>query len=112
MRLRLSLALLVMLLVPAASAVASGRDVLRDCADDEVLSKTYTQKEYRDALSKLATDNAEYSDCESVIRRAQLEQAAGRNRNSDQGASGGSGSAPGGGSSGSGGGGGTTTPGA
>jgi hypothetical protein len=48
MRLRLSLALLLLLLVPAATAVASGRDVLRDCADDEVLSKTYTQKEYRE----------------------------------------------------------------
>jgi hypothetical protein len=78
MRLRLSLALLVILLVPAASAWASGRDVLRDCADDEVLSKAYTQKEYRDALSELATDSSEYSDCESVIRRAQLEQAADR----------------------------------
>jgi hypothetical protein len=111
MRLRLSLALLVLLLVPAASAVASGRDVLRDCADDEVLSKTYTQKEYRDALSKLATDNAEYSDCESVIRRAQLAQAAGRNRNSNQGSGNGSGSTPGGGSSDGGGGGTTATPG-
>jgi hypothetical protein len=103
MRLRLSLALLVLLLVPAASAVASGRDVLRDCADDEVLSKTYTQKEYRDALSKLATDSSEYSDCESVIRRAQLEQAAGRDRDSNQsggGGGGGSGSTGGGGSSG------------
>jgi len=80
MRLRLSLALLVILLVPVASAWASGRDVLRDCADDEILSKTYTQKEYRDALSRLATDNSEYSDCESIIRRAQLEQAAGQNK--------------------------------
>jgi hypothetical protein len=78
MRCRLSLALLVLALVPTASAMASGRDVLRDCADDEVLSKTYTQREYREALSKLATDSSEYSDCESVIRRAQLEQASGR----------------------------------
>src|SRR5687768_16834256 len=77
MRLRLSIALLVALLLPAAAAMASGRDVLRDCGDDEVLSKTYTQKEYRDALSKLATDSSEYSDCEAVIRRAQLEQASG-----------------------------------
>ena len=56
---RLSLVLLVLLLVPA-SAAASGRDVLRDCADDEVLSRTYTQREYREALSKLATDSSEY----------------------------------------------------
>jgi len=93
MRLRLSLALLVLLLVPAATAAASGRDVLRDCADDEVLSRTYTQKEYRDALNRLATDASEYSDCENVIRRAQLEQASGRSRDRDRG-------------------GGTTTPGA
>jgi hypothetical protein len=103
MRLRLSLVLLVaLLLLPAASAMASGRDVLRDCADDEVLNKTYTQKEYRDALSELATDNSEYSDCERVIRRAQLEQAAGPKRDSGGG---------GGGATGGGGGGGTTPPG-
>lgn len=105
MRLRLSLALLVILLVPPASAMASGRDVLRDCADDEVLSKTYTQKEYRDALSQLATDSSEYSDCENVIRRAQLEQAAGHDKK--QGSGGGTGTTPGGGATGGGG-----TPGA
>jgi hypothetical protein len=110
MRLRLSLALLVMLLVPAASAWASGRDVLRDCADDEVLSKTYTQKEYRDALSELATDSSEYSDCESVIRRAQLQQAAGPPKKQSGG--GGTATTPGGGSTGGGGttGSGGTTP--
>jgi hypothetical protein len=100
MRLRLSLlALLVLLLVPAHAA-ASGRDVLRDCADDEVLSKTYTQKEYRDALDQLATDSSEYSDCESVIRRAQLEQAGRKSSGS-----GGGGGSSGGGTPGSGGGG-------
>ena len=82
----LALLLLGVLLVPA-SAMASGRDVLRDCADDEVLSKTYTQREYREALSQLATDSSEYSDCESVIRRAQLEQAAGRGRGNSGGSS-------------------------
>jgi hypothetical protein len=101
MRLRLSLALLVMLLVPAASAWASGRDVLRDCADDEVLSKSYTQKEYRDALSELATDSSEYSDCETVIRRAQLQQAAGSPKKQSGG--GGTSTTPGGGSTGNGG---------
>jgi hypothetical protein len=107
MRLRLSLVLLVaLLLLPAASAWASGRDVLRDCADDEVLSKTYSQKEYRDALSAITTDNSEYSDCERVIRRAQLEQAAGPKRDAG---SGGGGTA--GGGTGSGGGGGTAAPG-
>jgi hypothetical protein len=104
MRLRLSLALLVVLLVPAATAMASGRDVLRDCGDDEVLSKTYTQKEYRDALSKLATDSSEYSDCEAVIRRAQLEQASGGPKKKSDGGGGTTttgGGAAGGGASGS-----------
>jgi hypothetical protein len=92
MRCRLPLALLLLLaLIAPASAMASGRDVLRDCADDEVLSRTYTQREYREALSKLATDSSEYSDCESVIRRAQLAQAAGRGASSS-----GSGSSAGG----------------
>jgi hypothetical protein len=97
---RLFLVVLVLLLVPAASALGSGRDVLRDCADDEVLSKTYTQREYRQALEQLATDSAEYSVCETVIRRAQLEQAAGRDRqsgNGDGGSSSGGGGAAGGG---------------
>jgi hypothetical protein len=86
---RLFFVVLVLLLVPAASAMASGRDVLRDCADDEVLSKTYTQREYREALEQLATDSSEYSDCETVIRRAQLDQAAGRDRESGNGGGGG-----------------------
>jgi hypothetical protein len=90
MRSRLLLALLVSLLLPA-SALASGRDVLRDCADDEVLSKTYTTAEYRSALNQLATDSSEYSNCESIIRRAQLDAASGRNRGggSSSGATGG-----------------------
>jgi hypothetical protein len=109
---RLLLVVLVLLLVPAASAMGSGRDVLRDCADDEVLSKTYTQREYRQALEQLATDSAEYSVCESVIRRAQLDQAAGRDRGSGNGGGGGAtggggggaqGGTPGGGATGSGG---------
>jgi hypothetical protein len=107
---RLSLVLLVLLLVPA-SAAASGRDVLRDCADDEVLSRTYTQREYREALSKLATDSSEYSDCESVIRRAQLEQAAGRGGSGSSG-SGSNGSSGGGAAGGSATGGGSTGAGA
>jgi len=96
--------LLLALLVPA-SAMASGRDVLRDCADDEVLSKTYTQREYREALNQLATDSSEYSDCETVIRRAQLEQAAGRGGSSSgSGGSGGGSTGTGGGPSSGGGG--------
>ncbi|MDP2712853.1 MAG: hypothetical protein Q8O56_16715 [Solirubrobacteraceae bacterium] len=67
------LALLLAALVAAASATASGRDVIRDCTDDEVMSKTYTQKEYRDALREFAAagDADQYGNCRDIIRRAQ-----------------------------------------
>jgi hypothetical protein len=62
---------------PATAALASGRDVLNDCTDDEVMQKTYTQKEYRDALAQLAGDTDQYGNCRDVIKRAQLKAAAG-----------------------------------
>ncbi len=61
----------------ASAALASGRDVLNDCTDDEVMQKTYTQKEYRDALAQLAGDTDQYGNCRDVIKRAQLKAAAG-----------------------------------
>ena len=73
------LAALALLSGPATAALASGRDVLDDCTDDEVMSKTYTQKEYRDALSQLAADADQYGNCRQVISRAQL-RAAGAKR--------------------------------
>ena len=94
-----TIALCCLLLVPAA-AHASGRAVIRDCTDDGQLSKTYSQKDYRDALANLPTDVDEYTDCRDVIRKAQLGGAAGGG-----GGHGGPG-APGGGS----GGGGNATP--
>jgi hypothetical protein len=84
-------------LLPTA-AMASGRDVIRDCTDDEKFTKTYTQKEYRQALDQLSSDTDEYTNCRSVIRRAQLAAAAdkGSGRRSGDGGSG-SGGAGGGG---------------
>jgi hypothetical protein len=75
----LLIALLTLLALtgPASAALASGRDVLNDCTDDEVMSKTYTQKEYRDALAQLAGDTDQYGNCRDVIKRAQLKAAAG-----------------------------------
>jgi hypothetical protein len=70
------LAALAVLVGPATAALASGRDVINDCTDDEVLSKTYTQKEYHDALSQLAADADQYGNCRQVISRAQLRAAA------------------------------------
>jgi len=71
----IAFATVLTLLVGGASAFASGRDVLRDCTDDEVLSKAYTQQEYRDALRQLPADADQYGNCRDVIARAQ-EQAA------------------------------------
>jgi hypothetical protein len=70
------LAALALLTAPGAAALASGRTVLNDCTDDEVMSKTYTQQEYRDALAQLQGDTDEYGNCRDVIRRAQLKAAA------------------------------------
>jgi hypothetical protein len=69
------LAALALFAAPATAALASGRDVLDDCTADEVMSKTYTQKEYRDALSQLAADADQYGNCRQVISRAQLRAA-------------------------------------
>ena len=65
------LTLLVLLAGGAAQALASGRDVINDCTDDEVLAKTYTQQEYRDALKQLPADADQYGNCRDIIARAQ-----------------------------------------
>ena len=67
----IALATVLAVLAPGASALASGRDVINDCTDDEVLTKTYTQKEYRDALAKLPADADQYGNCRDIIARAQ-----------------------------------------
>jgi hypothetical protein len=90
------LAALALLAGPAAGALASGRDVLDDCTADEVMSKTYTQKEYRDALAQLQGDTDQYGNCRDVIKRAQLKAAAaaGERKNSSGSSSGGGASSP------------------
>jgi hypothetical protein len=60
------------LLLPASPASASGADVIRDCNDHGHLTKTYSQKEYRQALAQMPADVRQYTDCEDIIRRAQL----------------------------------------
>jgi hypothetical protein len=71
MHLRTPLVLIAVLLLGApAAAHASGADVIRDCADDGKLDKTYTPKELQAGLSNLPSDIDEYTDCRSVIRAA------------------------------------------
>ncbi|MEA2232803.1 MAG: hypothetical protein QOD83_2619 [Solirubrobacteraceae bacterium] len=69
-------ALFALLACGAAIANASGSAVLNDCTDDERMSKTYSQKDYRDALDGLAADADQYGNCRDVIRRAMLAAAA------------------------------------
>jgi hypothetical protein len=85
-RLLVALAALAVLVAPATAALASARDVLNDCTDDEVMSKTYTQKEYRDALNQLAADADQYGNCRQVIERAQLRAASAGRQRKDTGA--------------------------
>jgi len=68
---RLILPTLVVVLACAAAAHASGRTVINDCTDDEVLTRTYTQQEYRDALEQLPADADQYGNCRDIIARAQ-----------------------------------------
>jgi hypothetical protein len=66
------------------AALASGKDVIRDCTDDEVMSRTYTQKEYRAALRELAADADQYGNCRDVILRAQQAAlAVGKDKDKD-----------------------------
>lgn len=73
-----ALAALLLLVMYVPAAHASGKDVIRDCTDDEVLTKTYTQADYKQALSQLASDSDQYSNCRSVIKRAQLAALRGK----------------------------------
>lgn len=60
------------LLLTAAPAHASGADVILDCNDNGRLTREYSQAEYRDALRNMPADVKQYTDCEGIIRRAQL----------------------------------------
>lgn len=71
---RSSLAIVTALLVLAAPGSASAAGLTEDCQDGKI-DGTYTQAQYRQALSGIATDLDEYSDCRAVIRRAQLAAA-------------------------------------
>jgi hypothetical protein len=95
---RLLVILAALALAAPATAHASGAAVIRDCTDDGHLSKTYSQKDYRDALKNIPTDVNEYTDCRDVIRRAQLGVAGGGSSSGGGGGgTGGGGTAGGGG---------------
>jgi hypothetical protein len=73
----LPIAAAVLLLAPLPAHASAG-DVIRDCSEDGVLDKHYSQRELTGALDNLPSDLDEYTDCRTVIRRAQLAGAGGK----------------------------------
>jgi hypothetical protein len=75
---------LVAVLAVMAAAVSpahpSAISVIRDCSEDGVLNGKYSASELERALDQLPSDLDEYTDCRSVIRRAQLGSAGGKHR--------------------------------
>jgi hypothetical protein len=99
LRIATALALLLALMAPGL-AHASASAVLKDCSDG-TLDKTYSQKDYAEALAKLPADLDEYSDCRSQIQRKQL--GGGSSSNGGGGSTAGGGGTTGGGTTGGGG---------
>ena len=50
------------------TALASGDDVIRDCADDGVIDGDYSDRELREAERDMPSDIDEYTDCREAIR--------------------------------------------
>src|SRR4051794_9318376 len=92
MRRLLTATLLLVLLLPAAHALAADNpsDLLIDACRDEKVDGTYSQRTYKRALSELPADSDQYTACRDVINRARL--AALDNRGKSGGGSSGSGS--------------------
>jgi hypothetical protein len=80
---------LLLLLLPAAHAIAgdNASDLLVDACRDEKVDGTYSQRTYKKALSQLPADSDQYTACRDVINRARL--AALNNRRQSNSAGGG-----------------------
>jgi hypothetical protein len=74
MRRLITATLLLLLLLPAAHAVAADNpsDLLVDACRDEKVDGTYSQRTYRRALDQLPADSDQYTACRDVINRARL----------------------------------------
>src|SRR4051795_13717887 len=56
----------------------AGGDVIDDCTKHGTLTKRYSQRDYRQALSELPADVDEYGNCRDVIHNAQVAGASNR----------------------------------
>lgn len=101
--LSLFLAAAAALLVAAPALADTNARIYVDCQDGHIDGR-YTQRQFQKALTNLPADIDEYTDCRSVIRRAELAQAG-----AGKGGSGGGSGLGGSGTGGSGGGTGTGT---
>jgi len=92
---RLLIATLLLLLLPAAQALAADNpsDLLVDACRDEKVDGTYSQRTFRRALDQLPADSDQYTACRDVINRARL---AALDRKSNSNGSGGGGTTAGG----------------
>jgi len=113
MRRVLTATFLLLLLLPAAHALAADNpsDLLVDACRDEKVDGTYSQRTYRRALDQLPADSDQYTACRDVINRARLAALDRTSSSNNSGAGGGGGSTGStGGGGGSTGGGGNSTP--
>jgi hypothetical protein len=87
MRRLLIATLLLLLLLPAAHALAadSPSDLLVDACRDEKVDGTYSQRTYRRALDQLPADSDQYTACRDVINRARLAALDRQSTRSNQG---------------------------
>jgi hypothetical protein len=60
----------VAVLAAPAGALASPKQVIKDCGNDGTLNRKYSNSDLRKARDNLPTDLAEYSDCRDVISAA------------------------------------------
>jgi hypothetical protein len=74
MRRLLTATLLLLLLLPAAHALAgdNASDLLIDACRDEHVEGTYSQRTYKRALDELPADSDQYTACRDVIERARI----------------------------------------
>jgi hypothetical protein len=90
------LAAVLVALVPSAAHAQSTTEILRDCADDDVLQGDYSVSAMRKARNDIPAELDEYSACRDVLSRAIAAKTAATKDNNPSGNSGGTGGGGGG----------------
>lgn len=90
--------LLGALLMAPTAALASGQDVIADCADNARIDGEHGPQDYSDALANLPSDLDEYTDCRQIIAEARANPPQQSGGGGGDGGDGGGGGGNGGGS--------------